>query len=189
MTKTPPPFRVLLDRDAILRRIHELARELAAATGPEPPCLVAVVEGARPLARHLQKLVPGNLPVHEIAASSYAKGTVSSGTVAVRGGADIPCRGRDVVLIEDIVDTGRTIAKLKEHFAEQGARSVRVCSLLDKPERRVVEVAIDFCGFRIPDEFVIGFGMDIDGRYRELPDIVLYDPAVERAHAAGAAAQ
>jgi len=125
--------------------------------------------------------------VHEIAASSYARGTVSSGTVDVRGGADIPCRGRDVVLIEDIVDTGRTIAKLKDHFAQRGARSVRVVSLLDKPERRVVDVAIDFCGFRIPDEFVIGFGMDIDGRYRDLPDVVLYDPAIERAHGAAEA--
>lgn len=177
---TSPPFRVLLHRDAILRRIHELAREVAAALGPEPPCLVAVVEGARPLARHLQRLLPGHLPVHEVAASSYATGTVSSGTVVVRGGSDIPCRGRHVVLIEDIVDTGRTIHKLKEHFAQQGAASVRVVSLLDKPERRVVAVDIDFCGFRIPDEFVIGFGMDIDGRYRELPDVVVYDPAVER---------
>lgn len=184
-----PPFRVLLSRDDILRRIHELSRLLADEVAHEPPCLVAVVEGARPLARHLQRLLPGGLPVHEIAAKSYGGGTESSGTVEVRGGYDIPCAGRTVVLIEDIVDTGRTIARLRGHFAERGAKACRVVTLLDKPSRRVVDVVPDHIGFDIPDEFVIGFGMDIDGRYRELEDIVVYDAEIEkvwqRARAAG----
>jgi len=176
-----PPFRVLLSREEIQRRVHELARAVSRDLGDEPPCLVAVVEGARPLAHHLQLLLPGGLPVHDIVARSY-RGTESSGKVTVRGGGEIPCAGRDVVLIEDIVDTGRTVVALQEHFREHGATSCRIVSLLDKPSRRLVDVTIDYVGFEIPDEFVIGFGMDLDGRYRELPDIVIYDADIERAH-------
>ena len=182
-----PPFRVLFPHDLIVRRARELARAVAEAMGSEPPLLVAVIEGARPFARLLQQHLPTPLPVHEVRASSYA-GTNSTGTVKILLGADLPVRGRDVLLLEDIVDTGRTIDALKRHFLAGGARSCRVASLLSKPSRRVVPVDVDFLGFEIPDEFVVGFGMDLDGRFRELRDVVVYDPAVERAHAAAAAA-
>ncbi len=181
-----PPFRVMFSRDQILRRTHELARaiehDLRTAGATAPPCLVAVIEGARPFARQLQKVLAGNLPVHEVRASSYAKGTVSSGAVAVSGGAEIPCAGAHVLLLEDIVDTGRTIATLQQHFQAAGALSCRVATLLSKPSRRVVAVELHYVGFEIPDEFVLGFGMDLDGRYRELPDVVVYEAGVERAY-------
>lgn len=183
-----PPFRVLFSHEQILRRTQELARDIAAATAPEPPRLVAVIEGARPFARLLQKLLPGNLPVHEVRASSYS-GTKSSGMVTITAGDDLPVRGAHVLLLEDIVDTGRTIDALRRHYLAAGARSCRVAALLSKPSRRVVQVAIDHLGFEIPDEFVIGFGMDLDGRYRELLDVVVYDAAVERAFHASAAAR
>lgn len=182
-----PAFPVLFHNELILRRAQELARQIHVATAPEPPMLVAVIEGARPFARLLQKLLPGSLPVHEVRAQSYA-GTQSSGKVTITTGADLPVRGRHVLLLEDIVDTGRTIAALQEHFLAKGAKSCRVASLLSKPSRRVVPVTIDFLGFEIPDEFVLGFGMDLDGRYRELPDVVVYDAAIERAFLAQAAA-
>jgi len=175
-----PPFRVLLSRDQILRRTHEIARTIAAEFHGEPLCLVVVIEGARTWARQLQKLLPGQLPLFEARASSYS-GTVSSGTVKLSVGADVPCRDRHVLLLEDIVDTGRTIKALREHFTAAGAKSCRVATLLSKPSRRVVEVPLDFVGFEIPDEFVLGFGMDLDGRYRELPDVVIYEKAVEQA--------
>jgi hypoxanthine phosphoribosyltransferase len=178
-----PPFRVLFPHDQILRRAQELARQIHAATPGEPPMLVMVIEGARPFARLLQKFVPGNLPMHEVRASSYA-GTESSGEVRITTGADLPVRSRHVLLLEDIVDTGRTIAALQRHFLAAGARTCRVASLLSKPDRRVVDVKVDYLGFEIPDEFVLGFGMDLDGRYRELPDVVVYDAEVERAFAA-----
>ena len=183
---TSPPFRVLFSHDQILRRAQELARAIFTATPGEPPLFVAVIEGARPFARLLQKFVPGNLPVHEVRASSYA-GTTSTGKVEITTGADLPVRGRHVLLLEDIVDTGRTIDALQRHFLAMGAKSCRVAALLSKPSRRVVTVAIDHLGFEIPDEFVIGFGMDLDGRYRELLDVVVYDPEVERTFAAAAA--
>ncbi len=178
-----PPFRVLFSRDQILRRAQELARSITAATQPEPPMLVAVIEGARPFARMIQQLVPGSLPVHEVRASSYA-GTQSTGTVQITLGKDLPVSGRHVLLLEDIVDTGRTIHALQKHFLGAGASTCRVASLLSKPSRRVVDVTIDYLGFDIPDEFVLGCGMDLDGRYRELPDIVIYEADVERAFVA-----
>ena len=180
-----PPFRVLLSHDQILRRTHELAREIVVRTHGEPLCLVAVIEGARPFARQLQKVLPGHLPVYEVRASSYGSGTTSSGTVQVTVG-DLQCRGQHVLLLEDIVDTGRTIAALQRHFAAAGATTCTVATLLSKPSRRVVEVPLAYVGFEIPDEFVLGFGMDLDGRYRELPDVVVYDAAVERAFVASA---
>lgn len=178
---TAPPFRVLFGRDDILRRCHELARAIANDLAGEPLLLVAVIEGARPFARQLQKLLPGAMPVHEVRASSYGSGTTSSGKVELSVGKDLPVRNQHVLLLEDIVDTGRTIDALQRHFLGRGARSCRVATLLSKPSRRVVAVALDYVGFEIPDEFVLGCGMDLDGRYRELPDVVVYEAEVERA--------
>ncbi|MBX3463354.1 MAG: hypoxanthine phosphoribosyltransferase [Planctomycetes bacterium] len=175
-----PPFPVLFSADQIRRRTHELARAIRRDAGELPPCLVVVIEGARTFARQLQQLLPGQPPLHEVRASSYA-GTTSTGRVQLLVGAEVPCRDRDVLLLEDIVDTGRTIAALREHFLAAGARSCRVATLLSKPSRRVVEVPLDYIGFEIPDEFVLGFGMDLDGRYRELPDVVVYHAEIERA--------
>jgi len=160
-------------------------RELKSHVGDEPPCLVQVVQGARPFARLIQAGIGRGLIVHEVRAKSYA-GTESSGDVEITMLGDLNeklIKGREVVLLEDIVDTGRTVAALREHFMGLGAKSVRVMSLLSKPSRRVVEVEVEHIGFEIPDEFVIGFGMDINERYRELPDVVVYDAELERSSA------
>ncbi len=166
----------------------ELTRQLKDALGDEPPCLVQVVEGARPFGRLVQAGFPGQV-LHDVRARSY-EGTESTGEVTITplGGFDLAeVAGRDVVLLEDIVDTGRTVDALRRRLDAHGARSVRVVTLLSKPARRVVDVAVDLVGFEIPDEFVIGFGMDLDQRYRELPDIVVYDPEVECAFASAEA--
>ena len=185
-----PPFRVLFAHVDILRRSYELVRALQSCLGAEPPCLVQVIQGARPFARLIQSGLSGGLPVHDVRAKSY-EGTESTGEVQITMmagfGADA-VKDREVVLIEDIVDTGRTIAALREHFLGLGARHVRVVSLLSKPSRRVVEVEVEHVGFEIPDEFVIGFGMDLNERYRDLPDIVVYEQEVERAFARSGAA-
>jgi len=184
-TAAVPPFRVVFSHDEILRRCHELARQIAAFDAP--PCLVVVVEGARPFARVLQRLLPGDLPLHEVRAKSYV-GTQSSGQITLTGVQAVPCRGRDVLLLEDIVDTGRTVAALRRFFLDSDAKSCSVATLLSKPSRRVVEVPLAHVGFVIPDEFVIGFGMDVDGRFRELRDVVVYDAQIEQAHAAAQSA-
>ena len=183
-----PPFRCLFSNLEILTRTRELGRELQCELGSEPPCLVQVVEGARPFARLVQQGFVGQR-MHDVRAKSY-EGTVSTGEVQIEmlggfGAMDVV--DREVVLIEDIVDTGRTIEALRAHFLALGARRVRVIALLSKPSRRVVDVQVEHIGFEIPDEFVIGFGMDLDERYRELPDIVVYDAEVERGAAASEA--
>ncbi|GAB4149840.1 MAG: hypothetical protein Fur0037_18250 [Planctomycetota bacterium] len=168
---TGPSFRVLIHHGEILRRTRELAREIAASR--RPYCLVAVMEGARTFARALRGFLPGAPMVHELRASSYGNGTTSSGSVKILTGHDIPVESRDVLVIEDIVDTGRTVAALREHLLASGARSVRVVTLLNKPSRRVVQVELHHVGFEIPDLFVLGYGMDLAGKYRDLPDIVV----------------
>ena len=176
-----PAFEVLISADAIARRIRELGDVIGAEQSRqgEPFLLVAVLEGAQPFASALSKAVPGHLPVHGIRASSYGRGTESSGTVTVTGGDDVPMQKQHILLLEDIVDTGRTVDALGTWFLERGAASVRVAALLDKPSRRVVGGSPDFVGFAIPDRFVIGFGMDVAGRYRELPHVAIWDPALD----------
>ena len=176
-----PPFRRLFSNLEILTRARELTRELQSSLASTPPCLVQVVEGARPFARLVQ-LGCGAEVLHDVRAKSY-EGTVSTGSVQVEmlgGFSAMDVVDREVVLIEDIVDTGRTVEALRAHFLALGAKRVRVVALLSKPSRRVVDVEVEHIGFEIPDEFVIGFGMDLDERYRELPDIVVYDAEVER---------
>lgn len=185
MNETPPPFRVLIDRETIHRRVVELAHAVA-ERHPDlgALCVVSVIEGARTFCRALVDQLPDRPPVHQIRASSYHASTVSSGVVDVRERRPIPCSGRTVLIVEDIVDTGRTVARLKAHFAAAGAVAVEVVTLLTKPSRREVEVAVDWVGFEVEDRFLVGYGMDFAGRYRELPDIVVHEPAVEDAHRA-----
>lgn len=176
-----PPFRRLFSNQDICRRADELLRDLRAALCEQPPCLVQVIQGARPFARLIQRGFPGQV-LHDVRAKSYL-GTESVGEVQVDllgGLGPEVVSGREVVVIEDIVDTGRTVEALRRELAAIGARRVRVASLLSKPSRRVVDVDVEHVGFEIPDEFVIGFGMDLDERYRELPDVVVYDAEVER---------
>ena len=184
MTQPSPSdrFRVLLSNDAIVRRSRELALQIQRDYPAEPPLLVSVIEGARAFTRQLQKSL-GTVAVHEIRASSYGDATESSGEVKVTPIGAIDAKDRDVLLVEDIVDTGRTVVALMDYFRSRGARQCRVATLLTKPSRRVVEVALHYVGFEIPDEFVIGFGMDYAGRYRELRDVVIYDAAAEEAAA------
>jgi len=172
-----PPFPILISNAQIRRRTHELARQIAAAHQDAPPVLVAVMEGARTFALLLARSLPCGLPVHAISASSYGSGTQSSGVVKVVETGDIAVRGRSVLLVEDIVDTGRTVTAMRGHFLSKGAAGFSVVTLLDKPARRVVPVELRYTGFTIPDTFVVGFGMDLDGRWRELPDVVLVDAA------------
>lgn len=172
-------FRTLIDPATIERRIREIARDLVARYPDVPPVSIAVIEGARVFTRHLMRHLPWNTIVHEVRASSYGAGMQSSGTVTVSGGDSILVEGQRVVLLEDIVDTGRTVARLREYFLGRGAVDVTVVTLLSKPSRREVDVELEFVGFDIPNEFVIGFGMDVAGRYRDLDRVAIYEESRE----------
>jgi hypoxanthine phosphoribosyltransferase len=103
--------------------------------------------------------------------SSYGSGTVSSGNVKITKELDMDPKDRDVLIVEDIIDSGNTLGYLKTYFDEKGANSVKLCTMLDKPDRREVDVTVDYTGFTIPDEFVVGYGLDYDQKYRNLPYI------------------
>jgi hypoxanthine phosphoribosyltransferase len=165
--------KVLYDERTIAQRTEELAREIA-ATKPKDLLVVAILKGsfmfAADLLRALHRV--GLEPqVEFFHLSSYLAGTVSSGTVKILRDIESSVRDRDVLLVDDILESGRTLAFAKDLLAARGARRVLVCTMLEKPGKRVVEIGADFVGFACPDVFVVGYGMDVAHSYRELPFI------------------
>jgi hypoxanthine phosphoribosyltransferase len=169
---------VLISRDAIARRVAELAREIRADAGPDTPVhLVAVLKGAFIFLADLLRAFEGPVTCDFLAVSSYGGGTSSSGQVRLTKDLDRPIEGRDVVLVEDIADTGLTLSYIQEMLRNREPRTLRTACLLSKPSRRQIAVPVEYIGFEIPDRFVIGYGLDVDERYRNLPDIGVMEGA------------
>jgi hypoxanthine phosphoribosyltransferase len=173
MIEDLPPHRLRLLIPAA--RLEARVSELAAAIGadhPEPSELVVigVLKGSVVFFSDLMRKISGTFVVDFLQTSSYGSGR-TAGEVRIKRDIEVPVRGRDVLLVEDIVDTGWTVRTLLDLFRFRGARRVRLCTLLDKHEAREVEVPIDYCGFQIGREFVVGYGLDFAERYRNLPDI------------------
>lgn len=167
---------VLLDTDTLQSRIDELARELAAEYADRHPLVVGVLTGSFVFMADLVRRLAFPLEVEFIRASSYGDNDCSSGEVKVSGGLCRSVRGRHVLLVEDIVDSGRTLAHLREVLGQEEPASLAICCLLDKPERREVELSVEYCGFEIPNEFVVGYGLDYAGRFRHLPYVAILKP-------------
>ena len=148
------------------------------AQNPAMPLAVCILKGSVPFFADLIRAIPLPLETEYIALSSYGAGTASSGTVHIGKDIEADVAGRDVLIVEDIVDSGRTLAFLCGHLAARRPRSVRVVTLLDKPSRRAVPFSPDYVGFAVDDVFVVGCGMDYAGRYRNLPYIGVLNPAV-----------
>ena len=170
-----PPGRVLIDEAELRARVTELGESLARDYAGENPVLVGVLKGALVFMADLVRAMPIALTMDFIALSSYGGSTRSSGVVKLVADLSMPIEDRDVVIVEDIIDTGRTVSYLKRNLETRRPRSVRLCALLDKIERRETEVEIDYLGFTIPDLFVIGYGLDHGGLYRNLPYIATMD--------------
>jgi hypoxanthine phosphoribosyltransferase len=171
MTRTK--LQVMFDADTIAARNRELAQEIRAAD-PDRLLVVAVLKGSFIFAADLIRALHGvglAPEVEFISLSSYRSGTVSSGTVTVLRDVESVVRGRDVLLIDDILESGRTLAYAKDLLAARGARRVLVCVLLEKPGKRAVSLDADFVGFVCPDVFVVGYGMDVGHAFRQLPFI------------------
>jgi hypoxanthine phosphoribosyltransferase len=166
-----PPGRVLISEDELSARVAELGAALARDYADANPVLVGVLKGALVFMADLVRAMPIGLTMDFIALSSYGGSTRSSGVVKLVADLSMPIEDRDVVIVEDIIDTGRTVSYLKRNLETRHPRSVRLCALLDKIERRDVEVEIDYLGFTIPDLFVVGYGLDHGGLYRNLPYI------------------
>ncbi len=160
--------RVLFSEGEIRERIDELADELTRAYEGREFTVVSVLKGSCVFASDLIRRIPIPLELAFVAASSYRDGT-QSGALDVVFPAGNEIQGRDVLLVDDILDTGRTLKRLRDELAARGAREVRSCVFLDKPARRAVPLAADFRGFEVEDLFVVGYGLDFAGRYRNLP--------------------
>lgn len=166
-----PDFeRVLISREEIATRVRELAAELDRDYAGKNPLFITILKGSVFFFTDLL----GNLNIPAefdfMSVSSYGSGTVG-GRVRILKDHDIPAEGRDVIIVEDIVDSGNTLAYIKELFASRHVNSLKICTLLSKPSRRKVELDPDYCGFVIPDEFIVGYGLDYDEKYRLERDI------------------
>jgi hypoxanthine phosphoribosyltransferase len=166
-----PPGRVLIDEEELRTRVAELGAALARDYERDNPVLVGVLKGALVFMADLIRAMPIALTMDFIALSSYGMATRSSGVVKLAADLSMPIEDRHVVIVEDIIDTGRTVSYLKRNLETRHPRSVRLCALLDKIERRDVDVEIDYLGFTIPNLFVVGYGLDHGGLHRNLPYI------------------
>ena len=168
------PLPTVISADAISRRVRELGAEISTAYADREPVLALVLHGAFIFAADLARALTTAHQVESLALASY-DGRESSGEVQVIKDLGCDISGRDVLIVEDIVDTGRTVSAAMELLEYRGPRSIEVVTLLDKPSRRVVDVTPRWVGFEIEDIFVVGYGLDLDGRYRGLPYIANAD--------------
>ncbi len=163
--------RKVLGKTAIQRRIGELGRQITQDYHGRRLVLLGVLNGAFVFAADLCRAIELDLEIDFIRVASYGMGTESSGVVRLTKEPEIDLRGKDVLLVEDIVDTGATMVWLQDHFRSSGAASVRICSLIDKRERRTEAIEVEYAGFALDRGFLVGYGLDHDERYRNLPAI------------------
>ncbi|HEX5396903.1 MAG TPA: hypoxanthine phosphoribosyltransferase [Candidatus Limnocylindria bacterium] len=174
---------VLLSAEALQARVAELGRQLSADYAGRDPVLVSVLKGSIVFLADLIRSMEIPLSVDLMEVSSYGAGTETSGQVRILKDLSRSIEGREVIVVEDIIDTGLTLNYLLRYLGERNPASMRVCCLLDKPARRLAEIEIDYRGFTIPDRFVIGYGLDYDERYRNLPYVGVLRPSVYSAAA------
>jgi hypoxanthine phosphoribosyltransferase len=165
---------VLYSAEQIRARVAELGQQITREYEGRDLVLIGVLKGSVIFLADLMREIDSSLTIDFMAVSSYKDGTVSSGDVEILKDLTNPIRGKDVIVCEDIIDTGLTLFRLMEILGSRGANSLKIATLLDKPEPRIKkELKIDFCGFQIPNKFVVGYGLDAAGRYRNLPFIAV----------------
>ncbi|MCQ2538883.1 MAG: hypoxanthine phosphoribosyltransferase [Acetatifactor sp.] len=168
---------VLLTEEQVDTRIQEIGEAISRDYAGKEVHLVCVLKGGTFFTCELAKRISVPVTLDFMSVSSYGSDTKSSGVVKIVKDLDESLTGKDVIVVEDIVDSGRTLSYLLAMLQDRGPKSLRLCTLLDKPDRRVVDVNVNYTGFQIPDEFVVGYGLDYDQRYRNLPyiGIVAFD--------------
>lgn len=163
--------RELISEADVEAKIAELGAQISKDYEGESVFLLCILKGGVFFTTELAKRITVPVSLDFMSVSSYGAETESSGVVRIIKDLDTPIEGKNVLVVEDIIDTGRTLAYLLENLKHRNPKSLKLCALLDKPERRVSDVAVDYKGFEIPDEFVVGYGMDYDQKYRNLPYI------------------
>jgi len=161
----------LISRDEIEQTVSRLATQITNDYRGRPLLAVGILKGAFIFMADLVRQIGIPLEIDFVIVSSYGSGTESSRRITMVHDMTADVDGKDVLLIEDIVDSGHTVSFVMQHLRSRGARSVRLCALADKPSRRETDVRIDYLGFTVPDRFVVGYGLDFDNRFRYLPDI------------------
>lgn len=170
-----PNLRVLIAAEAIAARVRELGREIDADYPSSPIYLIGILKGAIMFHADLARAISRPVRLDFIGISSYAKGKTTSGEVRLTRDLDTSVEGVDILIVEDIVDSGVTLSYLTQVLQQRRPRSVRIASLLDKPNRRLRPVEVKYVGFSIPDHFVVGYGLDHAEEYRNLPDICVLE--------------
>lgn len=170
--------KVLLSAEEIAARVKELGQEITRDYQGKSPVMICILKGAMHFMSDLTRAIDLPISVDFMAISSYGAGTKSSGVVRILKDLDHSIEGKDIIIVEDIVDSGLTLHYLLENLQSRKPASIKICTLLDKPARRKVELTTDYNGFVIPDEFVVGYGLDYNEKYRNLPYIGVLKPEV-----------
>ena len=163
-------IKTLLTRETVENRIKELAKEIEKDYQGKELMVIGLLKGSIVFMTDLIKEIDLPLVIDFMSVSSYS-GTTSTGVIKILKDTDIDVKGKDVLIVEDIIDTGLTLSRVKKMLIERGTKTLKICTLLDKPSRRTVDMKGDYVGFEIPDEFVVGYGLDYDQHHRNLPYI------------------
>ena len=172
-TSTYQGLEVLISREQIAERVRQMGEQITRDLAGEKLVMIGVLKGAAPFLADLARCVSVDATFDFVAVSSYGKSNRTSGAVKLIKDLDEPIEGKNVLVVEDILDTGLTLTYLRKVFLQHHPKTLRIAALLDKPSRRIEQIEADYVGFSIPNLFVIGYGMDYAERYRNLPDICL----------------
>ncbi|MBR6751641.1 MAG: hypoxanthine phosphoribosyltransferase [Clostridia bacterium] len=170
--------KILITGEEISKRVKEIAAQITKDYEGEEVLVVGILRGAVVFYSELVKEIDLDLRFDFMSVSSYGDGTVSSGEVKIIKDISQPIAGLNVIIVEDIIDTGNTLKNLKKLLLTRNPKSLKICSLLDKPSRRKVELEGDYVGFVVPDEFVVGYGLDYQEKYRNIPDVGVLKPEI-----------
>ena len=169
---------VLIPHEQIQARVAELGAQISADYSGKDLTVIGILKGSVLFMADLIRAISMPLAIDFMAVTSYGASTTSSGNVRILKDLDSSITGRHLLIVEDILDSGLTMQYLLNNLASRGAASLRVCTLLDKPERRLTDVRADYTGFAVPNEFVVGYGLDYNQMYRNLPDIGVLHPEI-----------
>lgn len=163
-------IKVLIDEEKISKKVKEIAKKIENDYKGKEITLICILKGSTFFTVDLAREINGNVKIEFIQVSSYGSSDVSS-EIKLKLDLKESIEGKDVIIVEDIIDTGRTLSYLIEHLKGRKPNTLKLCTILDKPERRLFDVKVDYTGFEIPDKFVVGYGLDFDEKYRNLPYI------------------
>ena len=164
-------IRVLISEEEVDAKIRQIAAKISKDYAGKEVHMICVLKGGVFFTCELAKRIASPVEIDFMSVSSYGAGTSSSGVVKIGKDLDTTIEGKNVLVVEDIIDSGRTLSYLLQNLKTRNPKSLKLCTLLDKPDRRVCDVKVEYVGFEIPDEFVVGFGLDLDQKYRNLPYI------------------